>query len=79
MKTPPQLLKNVIGQLSGIEKMILENQDCFQVLTQMKAAKAALDSTMNRYIEENLMQCMKNKKDASAMSKRLFQELIKNN
>jgi DNA-binding FrmR family transcriptional regulator len=45
----------------------------------MKAAKAALDSTMNRYIEENLMQCMKNKKDASAMSKRFFQELIKNN
>lgn len=59
MKTQEQLINNIIGQLNGINKMIDSEKDCFQVLVQMKAVKSALGSVMDKYIEDNIVKCMK--------------------
>jgi DNA-binding FrmR family transcriptional regulator len=81
MKTPEQLINNIIGQLSGISKMIKEEKDCLSVITQMKAVKSALNSYMNRYIEDNFSCCMDAHKSPSKTEKmkKLLIELTKNN
>lgn len=79
MKTQEQLINNIIGQLNGINKMIQEEQDCFKVITQMKAVKSATSSLMNKFIEENFAKCADScgsKKDANTM-KKLIIELVK--
>jgi len=50
MKTQEQLINNIIGQLKGISKMIEDEKDCFQVMTQIKAVKSALNSFTNKFI-----------------------------
>lgn len=64
MKTPEQLVNNIIGQLNGINKMVKEKKDCLLVITQMKAVKSALNNYMNRYIEDNFSCCMESSKSS---------------
>ncbi len=47
------------GQINGALKMIDEGQDCKDVVTQLSAAKSALNRTMNVIVSENLVQCVK--------------------
>lgn len=81
MKSQKQLINNVIGQLNGVNRMIEEKTDCFSVITQMKAAKSALNSAMNKYIEENFSTCLSgcNTNKKNEMLKKLILELTKNN
>jgi len=81
MKTTEQLINNIVGQLNGINKMTQDNKDCFATIIQMKAVKSAMNSLMNKYMEENFIKCLKgcHKKDGEDMLKKLILELTKNN
>ena len=78
-KTEEQLINNVIGQLNGVKKMIRENKGCLSVLIQFKAARAALDTIINRYVSENMKKCFKGslKGEKEALLKKLLKEIIK--
>lgn len=82
-KTHQQLINNVIGQLNGVNSMIERGEDCFKVLTQMKAARSGITSLMNKYIEENFINCLSNtcegagKKRDTEELKKLLSELVK--
>ncbi len=77
-KNNEQLINNIIGQLEGIKKMLAENNECFSVLIQMKAAKASFDRVMVQYTEQNLMDCAAKMKvsDKDKLGK-LLKEIIK--
>jgi len=81
MKSQEQLINNIIGQLNGINKMMEDKKECFSVIVQMKAVKSALNSLMNKFIEDNFKSCMKS--GSSARNKKtmekLMLELTKNN
>lgn len=47
------------GQINGALKMIEEGKDCKDVVTQLSAAKSALNRTMNVIVSENLVQCVR--------------------
>ncbi len=82
MKTTEQLINNIIGQLKGVNKMLNEEKDCFKILVQMKAAKAAINAVMNKYIEENLKICLRQNRRSGQNQekiKKLFAEIVKNN
>jgi DNA-binding FrmR family transcriptional regulator len=51
-------LRRVEGQIRGIQKMIEENRDCEAVVTQLMAARAALDKASLVIITEHLQQCL---------------------
>jgi DNA-binding FrmR family transcriptional regulator len=51
-------LRRVEGQIRGIQKMIEENRDCESVVTQLMAARAALDKASLVIITEHLQQCL---------------------
>lgn len=75
MKNYQQRLNNVVGQLKGVGKMIEEKEDCSKVLIQFQAARSALSSLMNKYLEENLIDCLN--KNCSEKNKNKISELIK--
>ena len=80
MKDQEQLINNIIGQLNGVKKMLQEEKDCTEIITQLKASKSGINTIMNRLIEENSKNCLKDlsKKDREKLAS-FFQEIIKNN
>ncbi|MHB9034874.1 MAG: metal-sensitive transcriptional regulator [Anaerolineae bacterium] len=51
-------LRRVEGQIRGIQKMIEESRDCESVVTQLMAARAALDKASLVVITQHLKQCL---------------------
>ena len=53
-------LKRSEGQLRGIQKMIEEERDCIDIITQLSAVRSSVDRVIELLITENLMECIKN-------------------
>lgn len=51
-------VKRIEGQLRGILKMMEEGNDCKSVVTQLSAARSALDRTIGVIVSTNLVECM---------------------
>ncbi|AXF57688.1 metal-sensitive transcriptional regulator [Salicibibacter halophilus] len=51
-------VKRIEGQLKGILKMMEENKDCRDVVTQLSASRTAIDRTMGLVVSENLIECV---------------------
>ncbi len=62
VKTIQQRLNNIGGQIDGVKKMVDEEKDCVQVLTQLKAIKSAIGSVMDTVVEDQFETCMKSLK-----------------
>jgi DNA-binding FrmR family transcriptional regulator len=58
MKTHNQRINNIIGQLNGINEMIDKNINHSEILIQLKAVKAALNSFIRSYSESELIKCL---------------------
>lgn len=78
-KTYEQRINNITGQLGGIKRMIEEDKDSFQVLTQMKAARSAVNSLMSSYIEENFWEFVKSCENQEEACRKFFDELVRAN
>ncbi len=50
-------LRRAEGQLRGVQRMLEDDADCPQVLTQLAAAKAAIDQVGLQLIGERLRTC----------------------
>lgn len=55
-------LRRVQGQLRGLERLIVEEADCRQILTQLSAAKAALDQMGIAIISGKIKACIDSEK-----------------
>lgn len=53
-------LKRSEGQLRGIQKMIEEDRDCMDIITQLSAVRSSVDRVIELLITENLMECINN-------------------
>jgi len=51
-------LRKVEGQVKGLQKMIEEGRGCEQVLTQVLAARAALDQVALRIVKSHIGDCL---------------------
>lgn len=49
-------LKRAEGQLRGIQKMIEENQECIDVITQLSAVRSSINRTMGLVIGTKITQ-----------------------
>ena len=52
-------LKKIVGQVQGIDRMIDQDAPCEDVLTQISAAKAALNKVGQIVLEEHINHCIK--------------------
>ncbi len=80
MKTSHQLINNIIGQLKGVDRMINEEKDCLEVVTQLKAVKSAVTSLMNKVVEQEFNYCMQKSTPTNKLKlKKILNNLIKKN
>jgi len=57
-------LKRIEGQIRGIQKMIFEKRDCHEIVSQLRAARAALDNVTILIIDSSIEVCMGEKIDS---------------
>lgn len=63
MQCDPKLLnrlKRAEGQLRGIQKMMDEEKECVDIVTQLSAVRSSIDRIMGLIVAENLKQCLNN-------------------
>lgn len=51
-------LKRIDGQIKGVLRMMDEGSECKDVITQLSAARSAMDRTIGVIVSENLVKCM---------------------
>ena len=53
-------LKRTEGQLRGIQRMVSEEEECIDILTQLQAVRSSVDGVMGLLIAANVKQCIYN-------------------
>lgn len=61
-------LKRIEGQIKGILRMIEEDKDCKEVVTQLSASRSAIDRTIGVIVSSNIIACMQNIDGDNGMS-----------
>ena len=70
-------LKRSEGQLRGIQKMIEEERDCIDIITQLSAVRSSVDRVIELLITENLMECINNPLENPVKQKEKIEKAIK--
>jgi len=53
-------LRRVEGQIKGVLRMIEEEKECKEIVTQLSAARSAIDRTIGVIVSANLIDCLEN-------------------
>ncbi len=69
-------LNRVEGQVRGISKMVQEDKYCIDILTQVSAAKAALDKVALELLHDHAQHCLANDEVKPAGKSSKTDELI---
>lgn len=69
-------VKRIEGQLRGLTKMMDENKECRDVVTQMTAVRNALDRTAAVIVSQNLEQCIREEKQNGESAEDLVKEAV---
>ena len=65
-------LKRSEGQLRGIQKMMEEERECVDIITQLTAVRSSVDRIIELMITENLISCINDPlEDPQAQKERL--------
>lgn len=70
-------LKRAEGQISGIIKMIEEERECVDIVTQMSAVRSSIDSVMGIVVAENLYACVKDPNEDEKVQQEKLNKAIK--
>ncbi|MBK3496039.1 metal-sensitive transcriptional regulator [Viridibacillus sp. YIM B01967] len=75
-------LKRIEGQLKGVIRMIEEEKECKDVITQLSASRSAIDRAIGLIVSTNLVHCMEDEnelkgKDKETLIKEAVELLVK--
>lgn len=69
-------LRRVEGQVRGILKMMDEEKNCKDVISQLSAVRSAVDKAIVYIVAVNLEQCILEEKEAGKDTGKLVQEAV---
>ncbi|MEO1780956.1 metal-sensitive transcriptional regulator [Enterococcus diestrammenae] len=69
-------LKRAEGQLRGIQKMIEEEAQCVDVVTQLSAVRSSVDRIMGLIVAENLKNCLQHPAENQASQEEKIQQAV---
>jgi len=69
-------LKRIQGQVTGIEKMILADKYCIDIITQTSAIKSAISALEDEMLHSHLSHCLNITNDKLQL-KKMEQEILK--
>lgn len=64
------------GQVRGILKMMEEEKNCKDVVSQLSAVRSAVDKTMAHIVAVNLEKCIVEEREAGKDTGKLVQEAV---
>jgi CsoR family transcriptional regulator, copper-sensing transcriptional repressor len=68
-------LRKIVGQLNGIDRMLADDRDCADLLTQLISARRAIKALSEKLIESHLRYCIEGASNP-ADGKRKLSELL---
>ncbi|AQL55514.1 metal-sensitive transcriptional regulator [Abyssicoccus albus] len=68
-------INRIQGQLNGVVKMMEEEQDCKDVVTQLSASKGSIQRLMGIIVSENLVECIKDAEGSEAEQEMINQAI----
>ena len=68
-------VRKVVGQLNAIERMLDEDRDCAEILTQLVSSRKALKSLAEKLIHSHMQHCIEHAHSPAEGRKKL-QELL---
>lgn len=69
-------VKRIEGQLRGILNMMEEEKDCKDVITQLSAARTAIDRTIGVVVSSNLVECVRAAAEQGENTEELVKEAV---
>ncbi|WP_173917028.1 metal-sensitive transcriptional regulator [Halobacillus sp. Marseille-Q1614] len=69
-------LKRVEGQVRGVLKMMEEDKECKDVITQLSAARSAIDRAIGYIVAKNLETCIKEAEKGGESAEELINEAV---
>ncbi|ATP40472.1 cytoplasmic protein [Solibacillus sp. R5-41] len=69
-------LNRIEGQLRGVLRMMEEEQDCKEVITQLSAIRSGVDRTIGVIVTNNLMDCVVNAEGDEAQLNTVVQQAM---
>ncbi|RKQ37290.1 metal-sensitive transcriptional regulator [Oceanobacillus halophilus] len=69
-------LKRVDGQIKGVLSMMDQNKECKDIVTQLSAARSAIDRTMGLIVSMNLEQCVRTNIESGEKTENLVKEAV---
>jgi len=69
-------VKRMEGQLRGILKMMEEDKECKDVITQLSAVRTAIDRTMGVIVSSNLVECVLEAEKSGETSDDIIKEAV---
>ena len=70
-------LKRTEGQIRGIQKMIEDEKECMDVITQLSAVRSSIDRVMGMIVADNLKNCFENPEEQAAKLEQAIKMIIK--
>jgi DNA-binding FrmR family transcriptional regulator len=69
-------IKRVEGQLRGILRMMEQGEDCKDVISQLSAAKTALDRSVGLIVSLNLVECVRDSQESGENTDEIVKEAV---
>ncbi|MFQ3543759.1 metal-sensitive transcriptional regulator [Halobacillus rhizosphaerae] len=69
-------LKRIEGQVRGVLKMMEEEKDCKDVITQLSAARSAMDRAIGYIVAKNLETCIREAQEEGGSAEELINEAV---
>ncbi|WP_053218704.1 metal-sensitive transcriptional regulator [Virgibacillus senegalensis] len=69
-------MKRIEGQVKALIRMMEEQKDCRDVVTQMSAVRSAMDKTAALIVSTNLERCIRKEQEAGESSEDLIKEAV---
>jgi DNA-binding FrmR family transcriptional regulator len=69
-------LRRMEGQLRGIQRMMDEEQDCKDVITQLSAVRSGIERTIGIVVSENLIECVRESEGDSEQMNELIGQAV---
>ena len=79
MRLDPKIInraKRAEGQLSGVIRMMEDERECMDVVTQLSAVRSSIDRMIGVIVAENLIECINNPdEDAETQEQKIEQAM----
>lgn len=69
-------LKRTEGQIRGIQKMIEEDKECMDIMTQLSAVRSSIDRVMGMIVAENLKDCFEHPENSPEEQAKKLEQAI---